>query len=487
MTVPVLLFLVQVNILPQNAALDRYTVVPPIGRVNSIAASSMQLYALSGDYLLFIDKNDLRLEAAFYLDCAPRLVGYDNYTGDLWILGRDRIVRIMTLTQSSREFPLPFPVDRFAVGAGSLYLERGASGDRLAMDKVTGAIAPVSALPADLFWNRRLTEDDVTEHAFLSPYYYVDDVRASQTPFTQYPITAVFDDGLHLFVGTDRYGILKYNKISWQSERLVYGPLDMDISRCRAIDGEFVFLSRQGLSYLDPETGQWTYQRFRNTLVDMTAFNGKIHIVRPNRVLEVEGPLESPRGSFDETILSVGSDDENIYVGTRSGAFSIAGGTSSPAPFGPDRHAVYAIHPAPHAVYVGGEFGLYAYNREEKSWSTLLNVGAKDIVGLADDIYTLGTNNQLIRHPGVPRDTVTPPDTGWTLLPYFNVYDIATDGAVLYCATHAGIYYFEPRRGSYNVVYNLPRLSYERVFVAGGRLLAKTRDQLLSLPLEDRD
>lgn len=482
----VLFFLIQLNILPQNVALDPYAVVAPLGRVTSMAASSMQVYALSGDNLLFIDKNSLRLETALYLEGSPQLIGYDNYTSDLWIMYRDKFVRLMVMTLSPREFPIPFLVDRFAVGATMLYLENTAGG-RFTMDKVTGTITPAGAFPADLLWHRRLIEDDVTKYPFLSPYYYFDDVLASQTPSVQHPITAVLDDGLQLFIGTDRYGILKYNKVSWQSDRLVYGPLDLDLRRCHVIEDDVVFVSRQGLSILDPETERWTYQRLRSTLVDIAEFDGRIHIVRPNGVLALEGPLESPRGSFDETVLSTASDAENIYVGTRSGAFRIAGGTSSPVSFGPDRHAVYVIYPTSDAVYVGGEFGMYSYDRAAQAWSTLLSFGVKDIVALAGAVYALGTNDQLIRHPGVPPDTTLPADTNWTLLPYFNVRDIDTDGAALYCATHAGVYYFEPLSGSYNAVYNLPRLSYERVFVARGRLLAKTQDQIFWLPLEYRD
>ncbi|MBE0432250.1 hypothetical protein IBX73_02150 [candidate division WOR-3 bacterium] len=488
MGVLIFFFLLQVNVFPQNAALDRYTVIPPLGHVKSIAASNMQVFALSDDYLLFIDKHDFRLNNALYFDCAPQLVGYDHYTSDLWILCREKILRFRTMTFNLQEFPLHFPAERFAIDAGELYLEDARNGDKFALDKVTGMISRISAFPVNIYWHRKTIEGDITKHPFLNPYYFVDDVHFSQTPFVQYPITAVYDDGMHLFVGTDQYGVLKYNKISWQNERIVNGPLDLNISRNRMIEGKIAFVSRSGLSYFDPETGDWTYQRFRSPLIDLVTFNGAVHVARQNSVLVTEGTLESPRGSFDENILSISSDDENIYVGTRSGAFSIAGGTDSPAPFGPDRHAVHIIYPARHVVYVGGEMGMYGYDREAKTWSTLLPFGVKDIVELADDIYALGTNNQLIRYPGADRDTDTVrPDTNWSLLPYFNIYDIDTDGTVLYCATYSGMYYYEPVGGSYHIIYNLPRMNFKQVFVAGGMLLAKSTDLVFSLPLEYRD
>jgi hypothetical protein len=155
-------------------------------------------------------------------------------------------------------------------------------------------------------------------------------------------------------------------------------------------------------------------------------------------------------------------------------------------PFGPQRYAVYYVYPTDDAVYAGGEFALYKYSRSERIWSTVLGFGVKDIVGLKDDIYTLGTNNQIMRILDTSADTLNA-DSSWVLLPYFNIYDIDTDDEVLYCATYAGIYYYEPEDALYRVIYNLPRIKYDHVSVIDHQLIAVGENSVYSLPLEHRD
>ena len=112
--------------------------------------------------------------------------------------------------------------------------------------------------------------------------------------------------------------------------------------------------------------------------------------------------------------------------------------------------------------------------------------GVKDIVGLKDAVYALGTNNQIMCSSNTLTDSLTP-DSGWVLLPYFNIYDIDTDNEVLYCATYAGIYYYEPESSLYRVIYNLPRIHYEYVFVIDNALITVSENSIYSLPLEFRD
>jgi hypothetical protein len=478
--------LIHSNIYPQNALWDRYTMLSPLGTVKSLAASNQYLFALSDDYLLIIDKNSLALENTVYIDEDVQLVGYDRYNTDLWIVCSGKIIRLSTSSFNTREFPIHFPVTRFAVDMNNIYIETAKTGEKYSLDKVIGTLTKVNSFPQNLDWYKRISDTDLRQYTFLSPYYYSDDIQISQTPFEQYPITALYDDGMHLYVGTHRYGILKYNKISWQKERIITGPLDSDIRAIRRMDDEILVISRSGISYFSGDNRRWRYQRFRDVINDAISFKDEIYIAQRNRVLKTAGTMEIPTETFSEEILTLKADSKNIYIGTRSGAFRIIEGSGDAMFFGPTDGAVYAIHPTPHAVYMGGEFGFYMYDAEVGEWSTLLNFGTKDIVEVKENIYTLGTNNQIIRFPGPPADT-TADSTGWELLPYFNIYDIDTDDAVIYCATYSGMYYYEPDGKHYRIIYNLPRIKYEHVHVIDDRLMAISDNVIYLLPLEYRD
>ncbi|UCD19928.1 MAG: hypothetical protein JSU64_01980 [candidate division WOR-3 bacterium] len=486
MTTLVLFLLIQLDIYPQNVAWDRYSMMAPLGRINSIASSNQHVFALSDDYLLFIDKHTFRMENTIYLNRSPELIGYDPYTTDLWIACRDNMIRLMTTSYSLRQFPIQFTVNRFSIDVDKIYIESNRNAQKYALDKITGAVSAVTSFPRNLTWYKKVSDSDIRQYPFLSPYYFSDDIQISQIPFERYPITAIHDDGMNLYVGTDRYGLLKYNKISWQSQRIVNGPLDSRVIGVRKTDDRIVLISNSGISYFTPQTGNWDYQRFRDAVVDLVYYNEQIFVARRNSVLRIAGTMEFPVGMFNKDILSLAHDERNLYIGTRSGAYRIIEGTGEPVLFGPTTHAVNVIYATGRSVYVGGELGMYEYDREAGEWSTVLSFGTKDIVEVAGDIYSLGTNNQIIRHPSATVDSATA-DTAWVLLPYFNVYDIDTDGTVLYCATYSGIYYYEPVSTHYRIIYNLPRITYENVFVVDDRLLALSKGLIYSLPLEYRD
>ncbi|MDH4211855.1 MAG: hypothetical protein OEV79_10465 [candidate division WOR-3 bacterium] len=482
----ILCFLIHSNVYPQNALWDRYTILAPLGTIKSLATSNQNIFALSDDYLLLINKNSLELENTVYINRGAQMVGYDNYTTDLWIVCSDNIIRFSTASFNIREFPIHFPVNRFAIDANNLYMETVKTLEKYSLDKVIGTLTKINSFPQNLNWHKRISDAEMRQYPFLSPYYYSDDIEISQTPFEQYPITALHDDGMYLYVGTHRYGILKYNKISWQSQRIITGPLDSGIKTIRKVDGKILIISKSGISYFAADTRSWHYQRFRDLITDVISYNDDVYIAQRNRVLKTTGSMEFPTETFSEDVLTLQNDNRNIYIGTRSGAFRIIEGSGEAMLFGPTTGAVYAIHPTPQAVYVGGEFGLYKYEKEGGEWSTQFNFGTKDIVQVHDNIYILGTNNQIIRLPAPVADSM-PDNTGWDLLPYFNIYDIDTDGAVIYCATYSGIYYYDPGSKSYRIIYNLPRIQYEHVYVIDDRLMAISDNIVYLLPLEYRD
>ncbi|KPK63881.1 hypothetical protein AMJ83_05395 [candidate division WOR_3 bacterium SM23_42] len=481
-----LCFLLQVNIYPRNAMWDRYTIMPPLGKVKSIATSDLQVFAVSGQHLLFINKQSFTFEKSIYFDCVPELVGYDRYTNDLWIVCPDRVLRLSQTTYNLREYPISCVVYRFAIDASMLYIEGTETSEKYALDKTTGVLSNVSYFPQNLSWYKKTSPSDTREYPFLNPYYYYDDAQTSQMPFHQYAITSIYDDGMYLYVGTDQYGLLKYNKISLQNERIVHGPLDSRITTVKKSAERLYFLCTSGISSYRTGDKNWQYLRLDRVVTDIVTIDDDIFLARDNLVLRTSGSLEFPVGNFNTNVLSLGSDEDNIYVGTRSGMYKIIKGSSIEIPFGPDRYAVYYIHPTEKAVYVGGEFALYKYNKVIEGWSTIYNFGVKDIVSIENDIYSLGLNNQIIRYSDVVDDSLGT-DSSWMLLPYFNIYDIDTDNDVLYCATYSGIYYYDPASATYKVIYNLPRIHYDYVFVIDERILAISKNSAYSLPLEYRD
>ncbi len=486
MIIFLLCFLANTTIYPQNAFWDHYSLIPPLGTVKSITSSNLHVYAISDDYLLFINKQNFTFEKCVYFRCEPYLVGYDQYTNDLWVVCRDTLIRFTTTTYSLRKFPFMHLVYRLAIDASNLYVETVMTNEKYTINKATGAISSVSRFPDNLHWNKRTTASDIRKYPFLTPYYYFDDTDASQLPAQQYPITAIYDDGMYLYVGTDHYGILRYQTISWQSKRIVHGPLDGFIKQVRRDGQKIYFLSTSGISYLAHATKDWQYLRLDGRTTDFVIFNGNLLLATDNQIMRTSGALEFLHSALRTDILSLNSDTNSIYVGTRSGSFRIFKGSKDVLQFGPDQYAVYSIYPTDDAVYFGGEFALYKFDKETAAWSTVLDFGIDKIVGMHTSIYALGLNNQIIQYRSAGFDTLTP-DTSWTLLPYFNIYDIDVDDEVVYCATHSGIYYYDPATTQYKVIYNLPRLKYDHVFVVNDDIFAVAEGTIYTLPVEHRD
>jgi hypothetical protein len=137
-------------------------------------------------------------------------------------------------------------------------------------------------------------------------------------------------------------------------------------------------------------------------------------------------------------------------------------------------------------LFVGDEFSLYEYNRATAQWMKVLPLGVKNIVEVKGDLYLLGINNQLMKYQ-LNQDSVAQDSANWFLLPYFNIYDIATDDEVLYCASFAGVYVYEPATEFYTSILNLPSLHYDYVFVADSTIVAVSQDNIYTLPLRYRD
>jgi len=476
--------LFSVSIFSQNIFWDRYTIIPPLGRVKSIATSPLDVFAISDDYLLIFDKQTLVLKKTIHFDEDISLVGYDQQYNDLWILGTADIIRLTVVTYSMIQYPFTDEIGRFGVGKDYLYLD---GVKNYALNKKTGELKIIQIFPGDVVWFGRTTTADFRKYPFLTPYYYTDEQQESEAPFDQFPITVLFDDGIYLYVGTRGYGILKYNKISWQKQRIIYGPLDSEIRNVKKFDNTICFISSQGLSYYPSAIDNWKYRRFSHQITDLLFVDNKFIIGFENRISRVDGSMIFSISNFTTDVYELDSDEQYIYIGTHSGLFKMYKGTSETVPFGPDRFPVYAIHATKDEIFVGGEFAFYRYNKESEMWFTILPYGVKDIAEIEEELYLLGVNNQIIKYKRPQGGDLGNVDTNWILLPYFNIYDIATDSEVLYCASYAGVYYYEPETELYRVINNLPRIKFDYVFLAENNIIAVSHSTIYSLPLKYRD
>jgi hypothetical protein len=474
--------LINLTIIPQNPLFEKYTIIPPLGHVKAIATTPTLVCAISDYHLILFNKFDLHIEKTFVFEEEPLLVGYDQFSSDLWIVTTSQVVRITLSSYSIREYTGNAGVTRLGIDDKYLYLD--GIEDR-ALNKRTGMLEPVQGFPGNATWYRQATSSIIKEYAFLTPYFYSDDQRYTDAPFAQYPITAVHEDGMDLYVGTDGYGLLKYNVVSLDRRRVIYGPLDLAIHRIRSIAGHLYFISARGISEYEPKDRSWIYYR-----ISMSA--GDILIKQDNLVVGIDNRLSSwntgvmiTMGTSTHDIMTLADDDSCYYIGTRSGMYKMYKGMQDLIAFGPDRFSVNAIHVTHDHIYAGGEYALYEFDRASKQWSKILPFGIKDITQIDTRLYLLSTNNQLLYY-SIPVSNDNS-DTSWVLLPYFNIYDIAAGDNMVYCASYAGVHYYEPETGLYKVIYNLPRIHYYYISVAQDRILAVAGNALYSLPLKYRD
>jgi len=234
------IILIAINTTPQNIFFDNYKLIPPLGDIKSICATPLNVFAISDNYLLIFSKPDLKLDKAIYFDQDIDLIGYDQQTNDLWITGPSNIIRFTIATYSVKSYPISDNIKRFGVGLDNIYLDGVKD---YSLNKRTGELKYIASFPANLSWFKKTQDQDIKTYNFLMPYYYFDETGFTETPFAQFPITGIYDDGMDLYVGTNKYGLLKYNKVSWLKERIIYGPLDNRIQKAKKVDDKIAFIS----------------------------------------------------------------------------------------------------------------------------------------------------------------------------------------------------------------------------------------------------
>jgi hypothetical protein len=478
------ILLLSLSVTSPNPLLEHYTIIPALGTIKSIASSPTSVFIISDNYLVIFNTQTMDIEKTLHFDEDIHLLAYDRLYNELWIAGTAHIIRFNTAMFNLREYPFTDDVDRIGIETDYVYLD-GSRTYRL--HKRSGVIELAPGIPSDVVWFQHTAGNDIRTYPYLAPYNYFDEPQFSEVPLRQYPITTLYDDGIHLYVGTAGYGLLQYNKVSWSKKRIVYGPLSARIHKVKKYDSTYYFLTAEGISYIDSDTRTWNYYRTAHTLVSMTYSSNKLMISSGHSISQDNNGVYVTVRTFNTDILTLNADAGQVYIGTTSGLYRMYHGTSEPLSFGPDKYSVYTVYPTAEYIFAGGEYSLYKYDRTDNTWTEALPFGVKDIACINDTLFLLGVSNQLIQYAYGADTFQSEHEQSWILLPYFNIYDIDADDEVLYCASYSGIYYYEPITQSYRVIYNLPRTDFTNVFIVGDTLYAVSKENLLTLPLRYRD
>lgn len=459
-----------------------YQIIPPLGRIKSIAATPFDMIAVNDDYLLIYSRNPFRMKSCYSFDQSIDLVGFDEQHNDIWISGLRKMLRFNAHSSVLYEYPINEDIGRFGISEDFIYVDGLTD---YSIEKRTGMVRTVSTFPGAIKWFQKTSADDIMKYSWLSPFTYYDDMFNSQIPNHGYPITAIADGGMEIFVGTDRYGLLKYNSINWQKERSIFGPLGVNLHQVSRFGDKIYFVSAAGISILSPGAEDWQYLRTRSEPTGFQIYKNIPVFGLQTSLYSFENGVSLALSSSPDDIITLNADNDNLFIGTTQGMYVLAKISDKLEDFGPSKYPVYTVYPDFDRILVGGEFGLYSYNRNDSSWIQAFPFGVKDIVKLKDEYYLLGVNNQLLRYKPYTADTII--DTNWIMLPYFNIYDIDADSEVVYCASYAGMYYFEPQSELFKVIYNLPRIKYDHVFVINQDILVVSSKGIFKLPGKYRD
>ncbi|MEO0105842.1 MAG: hypothetical protein ABIL46_00750 [candidate division WOR-3 bacterium] len=474
-----------IEIYPQNIFLDHYEIIPPLGKIKSIATSMNKIFVISDNYLLFFDKNTLELIRTTYFSQDISLVAYDPFYDELWISSVNSIVRYNISSGSVREYHFNNFVKSIGLTSDKVYI---LSQKKIALDRVTGKFEIVPEFPENTVWYNIFEKKLLDNYRFLSPFFYQDDLNETNDPFYQYEITALYQDGIYLYVGTNKYGILRYNTVSLVRDRIIYGPLSTYNVKLKKFNDKYYFISEAGISSLSSDgKNLWSYFRLSKKPGDFLSIGNEYIISFGSQLTKISGAVSLPITQFGNNIITLNFDQTSIYVGTVDGMYKILRETREPIEFGPDRYPIYVIYPSDEQIFVGGEFATYRFDQRLNQWFQIMPWGAKDICEVKSNFYFLTVDNQLIRYKPLGDSILVDNDTNVILLPYFNIYDIDSDGKILYCATGSGINYFDPETQLYNPIYNLPRIKYNNVAVVNEDIIAISDNCIYRLPIKYHD
>ena len=168
---------------------------------------------------------------------------YDRYSDCLWVVTPYGVQKYNPFARSAEVFP---DVAQSARGIHSIAVEEKAvwfagEGRILKFQREDATWSWQASVPSNLEWygRRSLAMLDSSQYGFLSPYYFLDENLA------RYEITSVGKDDRHLWVGTNGYGVWRYDLTTFQGEHLLYGLAKRRVDSV-ARDGDSLWIGGTG-------------------------------------------------------------------------------------------------------------------------------------------------------------------------------------------------------------------------------------------------
>jgi len=422
----------------------RYLEIPPMGTIASIAASPNQLLLVNDQRLVFLSKSEhYRIVYAYEPPEHPVLVGYDIEYGDFFVVGTEHFYRVNEFTYSVRSYGVPraLAIIGIAVGPGYIYWHDGLT--LLRLNKRNGKVESTAAVPPEAKWFRLAGSQDLRAFPFLSPYYYQD------SRFNRYSITALAEDGMDLYVGTDGYGLFKYHRLTWEKSHITFSPYTSPVRRLLKRPEGLYFVGDFAVSWYDASGDSFTNLRFDNRIDDLIPLENKLYVGSANRLLSYEGSFVYPISEPIENVRLFRQDGADILYATRNGLYKLNVRVNSVEHLGLEDAGINAILVDSAAIYAAGERGFFRFERATAKWERLMNLPLLDALQFHDQYYFIAATRQLFVLSSTT-DTIRP-------LPYMNITCFETDGRLLYLGTALGLAVYEPARRIYRTAPYLPK------------------------------
>lgn len=449
-----------------------YLEIPPMGTITSIASSPRHLLLVNDHRLVFLNKNErYRIVYAYAPPEPPNLVGYDIEYGDFFAVGTENFYRINEFTYSVRSYSVPRArtIAGFAIGPGYIYWYDGTA--LMRVNKRSGKVETAAAVPPEARWFRRADAQALRAFPFLSPYYYED------SRFNRYPVTALAEDGMDLYVGTAGYGLFKYHRLTWEKSHITFSPYTSPVRRLLKQPGGLYFVGDFTVSWFDAAGDSFTNLRFDNRIDNLIPLQNKIYIGSANRLLSYEGNFVYPIAEPVENVRLFVQDGPDILYATRDGLYRLNVPANSVDYLGLEDAGINALLVDSTAIYAAGERGFFRYERSTTNWERLMNLPLLDALRFGDQYYFIAATRQLFVLSATT-DTIMP-------LPYMNITCFDTDGQLVYLGTALGLAVYDPQRRTYRTAPYLPKEKINALALADDAIWLVTDRSILKMALAE--
>ncbi|MEO0225509.1 MAG: hypothetical protein ABIL05_01000, partial [candidate division WOR-3 bacterium] len=345
-----------------------------------------------------------------------------------------------------------------------LYWYRGTNLFRF--HKRTGKVEPGAGIPPEAKWFKMTTNEMLRKFPFLSPYYYNDE------DFNRYSISAIFEDGLDLYVGTIGYGLFKYHRLTWEKSHITFGPYTGNIRVIYKDDSRFYFLGDRSISIYHWEGDSFSNFICKNNIEAFIPYQNRIYISSANRLLSFEGKFAYPISDLRNNVTTLTLDSNEIIFATTSGVYRLNPLSNSVLSLGLENIHINKIISDDSYIYAATKNGLYRYKRDSKIWERLINIPFLDIIRFdINRYYLISFNRQLYETNG---DSLS-------ALPYMNLTCFATDGELLYLGTLLGLDIYNPATRIYRSASFLPEEKINSMAIFLDTLWLATDKSLLKI------